>query len=162
MPTLTVTGDTPVNEYSDAVNITATVVPDSEDGNITKVYVFKGTYTSGPNVVISGESVSITGAYISIFPKSITYLDTDRVPQTVPTFEDLPETFFLLTNYTASRDRTKIAEFLVHADTDGEIEGGGRGNAQSNVYVGTITQTVTNDYTAGKNALQAAVPKGIF
>lgn len=162
MPTLTVTGDNPVNEYQDSVSISATVVPDSEDGNITKVYVFKGEYTSGPNIAINGATVSISGAYVSVFPKSITYLDTARAAQTIPVFEDLPETFFLLTNYTASRDRTKIAEYLVHADTDGEIEGGGFGTAQSNVYVGTITQTVMNDYTAGKNALQASVPKGIF
>lgn len=165
MASLTVTGNDPINEYDPGVNVGVTVTSNvSVDGNVTAVYVFKGPNTTGPNITINGSSVNITGAYAEIFPKSITYLDVNRAPQTIPKFEDLPAKFFLLTNYTASHSSSVVAEYYVTADLDGQTGGGhgGSSSPQSNVLMGTVTQTVTNDYTAGKNALQAAVPKGIF
>jgi hypothetical protein len=164
MPGLTVSGNSiPLNEYVSGVNITATVTANASiDGSVTSVRVFRGQYATGTNITINGSSISINGAYSSVFPKSITYLDVDRVAQTVSKFEDLPEKFFLLTNYTASQSSSVNAQYFVYADTTGNATSESGAGAQSNVFAGTISQTVTNDYTAGQLALQAAVPKGIF
>jgi hypothetical protein len=156
MANLVVSGNSTINEYAPGVNVTASIVAnDSVDGNVTLVQVFRGAHATGTNVSINGNVISITGAYAEVFTKSITYLDVNRAPQTIPKFEDLPDKFFLLTNFTAPPVGSVVAEYKVYYDTTGNV-------IQSNVFAGTISQTVTNDYTAGKNALQAAVPKGIF
>jgi hypothetical protein len=163
MAKLVVSGNSTINEYVSGVSVTAAVTANaSVDGSVTSVQVFRGQYATGTNITINGTSISVSGAYSGVFPKSITYLDVNRVPQTIPKFEELPEKFFLLTNYTASHTTSVTAEYFVYVDTSGNVTSEIGSAAQSNVYAGTISQTVTNDYTAGKNALQAAVPKGIF
>ena len=156
MANVTVSGNTSINEYDPNVSVIATVTANtSVYGTLAAIRVVRGVYALGTNVSINGNTVSISGAYAGVFPKTITYLDVNRVSQTIPKFEDLPTKFFLLTNYVASQTRSVVAEYDVYIDATGNA-------IQSNVFAGTISQTVTNDYTAGKNALQAAVPKGIY
>lgn len=160
MPTLTVTGNESVFEYENTVAITANVSTNSSsEGTVTAVRVNRGPHAVGPTIGINGSTISVTGAYSGVFPRSITYLDLNRKPVTVSKFEDLPPRFFLLTNYTASPLTSIAATYDVYADVSGGTGPDAVGPV-SNVYVGTITQTVTNNYTSGKNALISAIPRG--
>ena len=154
MTTLTVSGNIEVFEYSPTVGVTATA--NTNVGNVTITSVVRGAYATGTNISFSGNVVSITGRYAEVFPKTVTYLDVNRAVNTVNSFTDLPSEYFLISGYAASSVRTVDAEYIVYADIGDEFY------SNSNVYIGTITQTVLNNYTPGRDALQVAVPKGQF
>lgn len=152
MTNITVVGNTAVLEYA-IVSIVANVSGNANiDGNITSVSVVNGPYTTGTITTVSDNIITITGQHENVFPKSITYLDVNRQPQTISSFSDLPAKFDLLTNFTASQSNSAESEYYVYVITD----------RTANSQVGTITQTVINSYDAGQAALKAAVPKGLL
>ena len=117
--------------------------------------VVRSGHTNGANVGIEGNVITISGAYSNNFQQSITYLDTDRIPRTVDRFDQLPEEYFIVSNYTAPAERTVTAEYAVYSHSQGA-----ESSISSDIYVGSITQTVINNYTPGRDSLKAAVIKG--
>ena len=106
--------------------------------------------TNGANINIAGNVITISGEYSNNFQQSITYLDTDRIPRIVGRFDQLPEEYFIVSNYTAPAVRSVTAEYAVYSHS----------SISSDIYVGSITQTVINNYTPGRDSLKAAVIKG--
>lgn len=117
--------------------------------------VVRSGHTNGADVSIEGNVITISGAYNNNFQQSITYLDTDRIPRTVDRFDQLPEEYFIVSNYTAPAERTVTAEYAVYSHSLGA-----ESSISSDIYVGSITQTVINNYTPGRDSLKAAVIKG--
>lgn len=115
--------------------------------------VVKIQNANGPEIAVSGNVITISGEYENNFQQSIAYLDTDRNPAVVTGFNQLPEQYFIVSNYTAPAVSTITAEYAVFRQTVNDPEG-------ILTPVGQITQSVINNYTPGRDSLKAAVAKG--
>ena len=146
------------DDFSESVtvntNFNSSSAPVPVDPTVYYTVVRSG-HTEGSNVSISGNVITISGQYRNNFTQSITYLDLDRIPQTVGRFDQLPDEYFIVSNYTAPAERAVTAEYQVYRHSIDSED-----TAQSDMYVGSITQTVLNNYTPGRDSLKAAVIKG--
>jgi Tfp pilus assembly protein FimT len=129
-----------------------TVVPDDPAVDIvTSITVARGSqFTLGPNIAtdISANTVTISGQYSGNFSAGgITFLDKDSKSQTVLKFTDVPSDFSTVISYSPSGTSNGDATYTVSVN----------GNV-----AGTVTQTVINNYSTGRDALIALVAKGKF
>lgn len=136
--------------FSGVVNI---VPADSNiaEPAITSITVSRSEqFTLGPNVDIntSANTVTISGQYNSNFISGgIQFLDKDSKPQTVLKFADVPSDFSTVISYAPSGVSTGVATYTISVN----------GNV-----AGSVTQTIINNYSTGRDALVALVAKGKF
>lgn len=158
MANLVVTGNsTSVTEYLETISIIVEVTSNTQAGDDTvqSITIVPGLHSTGANISYSSNNANIgyiTGTYNNVFPKTVTYLDSNRVSQTISSFDQLPKDFFLLSGYSPSPSRSETAIYYVYANF----------TSNGNVFMGSVSQTVINNYTTGRNALQESVPKGQF
>lgn len=137
-------------EFSGVVSIVQSdpLVPEPP---ITTITVARSAdFTLGPNIAtdIGAGSVTISGQYNSNFISGgIQFLDKDQKPQTVLKFADVPSDFSTVVSYSPSGVSSGVATYTITVN----------GNV-----AGSVTQTVINNYTTGRDALVALVAKGKF
>lgn len=129
------------------------LVPDDPvaEPPITAIAVTRSAqFTFGPNIAtdIAGNSVTISGQYSGNFSAGgITFLDKDSKSQTVLKFTDVPSDFSTVISYSPSGTSNGDATYTISVN----------GNV-----AGTVTQTVINNYSTGRDSLVALVAKGKF
>lgn len=135
------------SDFSESVSVLKTNLdPVITSITVSPVEPINGNINIGVNVV--GESFTISGQYLNNFDKKITYLDDRLDTQVVSSkkaFDAVPDSYFTITEYIASRDTVFTAAYSVTVNGSN---------------IGAITQQVNNNYTPGRDALIAAVQKG--
>ena len=127
---------------------TVSISSDMFDPPITSIAVVKGINTAGTITITidtGADTFTISGKYNDNFPKVINYLDVNKSPQTATYFSELPAEYFLVNEYLAGSVTSLIASYSVSVNGS---------------TIGTVTQTILNNYTVGQTALKAAVVQG--
>ena len=110
-----------------------------------EIFTVTSVVASEDNPTISLGSDSITGYYSDAFNYSILYLNKSGEYETVSKFGDIADAGEIC-SYNPSMETTKTYTYTVTATGD-------RGSTITRLY----TAVVNNDWTAGSNALAAAV-----
>lgn len=143
--------DTLENTYFSGVISLVPADPLVPEPAITSITVTRGTqFTLGPNIAtdIVANTVTISGQYNSNFISGgITFLDKNSKSQTVLKFTDVPSDFSTVVSYSPSGVSTGDAIYTISVNGD---------------TIGTVTQTVINNYSTGRDSLVALVAKGKF
>jgi len=140
--------------FSSTVSIISTAnpladPPEDADPPITSIVVTPGSaeYGSNVSVSVSGSSFTISGKYADNFSNDIYYLDNKSVSQLVHKFKDVPADFTVVYKLVASPTASTVATYGVTVNSNN---------------IGTVSQTIKNNYSVGRDALIDLVAKGKY